>query len=271
MPHHDLLSAEAVTTGLKTRRIGHPTYVFKEITSTNSWLMAQAAQGEAEGAVALADVQTAGKGRLGRTWQSPPGAGLLFSILFRPKSPATAGQAMMVVATGVVAGIAEVTGLSPRLKWPNDVLLGGRKVAGLLAEATTDPASGQTDVVVGVGLNVNLRAEDFPPPPAGGTPATSLLAALGRPVDRVSLLRAILAATEIRYDAVLTGASPLPIWRGLLETLGQRVRVVGGEAPVEGIAEDVGPDGSLLVRTAEGDLVTIAAGEVSLRAPKGGA
>ena len=269
MPY-DILTAEAVTAHLTTQRLGRPTCVFETIPSTNTWLMERAQAGAPEGALAVADVQTAGKGRMGRAWQSPPGAGLLFSLLLRPPSPQLAGAAMMAVAAGVAAGVRQATGAVARLKWPNDVLLDGRKLAGLLAESSTNPATGETAVVIGVGLNANLRAEDFPSPPPRGTSATSLLATLGQPVDRVALLGAILPEVEARYDALLAGRPPLAEWKALLDTLGQPETVVGAGEPVVGVAEDVAADGSLLVRRADGVVVKVAAGDVSLRAPAEG-
>ena len=267
---YDALTAEALAAHLTTRRLGRPAYLFETISSTNAWLMERAQAGEAEGALAITDTQTAGKGRLGRAWQSPPGAGLLFSLLLRPPSPQLAGAAMMAAAVGVAAAVRETTGAPARLKWPNDVLLEGRKLAGLLAESSTNPATGETAVVIGIGLNANLQPDDFPPPPPGGTPATSLLAFLGHPVDRVALLHAILPAIEARYDALLAGQPPLAEWRSLLDTLGQPVTVMGVGQPVVGVAEGVAADGSLLVRRADGTLVTVAAGDVSLRAPAEG-
>src|SRR5262245_27632549 len=131
----DVLTVEEVMRGLPTAWLGRSAYVFKEIDSTNTWLMALAAQGAPEGTLALAEVQTAGRGRLGRSWLSPPGAGLLFSLLFRPPPTILPAQVMMAVAVGVVAGINDHLGLAARLKWPNDVLLHERKLAGLLGES----------------------------------------------------------------------------------------------------------------------------------------
>lgn len=276
----DVLTDEAVKARLPTRWLGQTAYVFDAIPSTNTWLMQEAGQGAAEGALALADVQTAGRGRLGRTWQSPPGAGLLFSLLFRPRPPITPAQIMMVVGVGVARGIEGLLHLTPRLKWPNDVLLNGRKLAGILGESSgltagvgegsgirgRRSASGGLYVVVGCGINVNLASADFPPTPPGGLAPTSLLAELGHPVPRIHLLHAILAEIETRYDALQVGQSPHTEWRSLCATLGQAVRVTGGGATVEGVAEDVAEDGSLLVRQADGTLVTVAAGDVSLRA-----
>ncbi|MCW5850289.1 MAG: biotin--[acetyl-CoA-carboxylase] ligase [Anaerolineae bacterium] len=259
----DVLTADRLAADLPTRWLGRPAHVFDSLPSTNTCWLEQARQDAAEGTLAVADVQTAGKGRLGRVWQSPPGAGLLFSLLFRPAPPITPGQVMMAVV-GVVDGLAAHLGVAPRLKWPNDILLDGAKLAGLLGESTTGD-DGQLVVVIGCGLNVNLDPADFPPPPLGGTPATSLLVALGRPVERVPLLYALLLGIETRYDALRAGQSPYADWRRLCATLGQAVTAQGVDGVIEGVAEDVAEDGSLLVRQADGTLVSVAAGDVTLR------
>ena len=260
----DVLTADHVAAALPTRWLGRPAHVFDALPSTNTWLMAQAQQGAPEGTLALADVQTAGKGRLGRVWQSPPGAGLLFSLLFRPAPPVTPGQVMMAVAVGITDGLTAHLGVAPRLKWPNDILLDGGKLAGLLGESSTDSNS-RPLVVIGCGLNVNLNPAAFPPPPPGGTPATSLLAVLGHPVARLPLLHALLLGIETRYESLRAGQSPYADWRRLCATLGQAVTAQGVGGTIEGIAEDVAEDGSLLVRQADGTLVTVAAGDVTLR------
>ncbi len=260
----DVLTVDRLAADLPTRRLGRPAHVFDALPSTNTWLMEQARQGAPEGALALADVQTAGKGRLGRVWQSPTGAGLLFSLLFRPAPPATPGQTMMAVAVGLVDGLAAHLGVAARLKWPNDILLDGGKLAGLLGESSTD-RDGQVLAVIGCGLNVNLAPADFPPPPPGGTPPSSLLAALGHPVERVPLLHALLLGIETHYESLRAGQSPYADWRRLCATLGQPVAAQGVGGTVEGVAEDVAEDGSLLVRRADGTLTAVAAGDVTLR------
>ena len=262
MPN-DILTREAIETLLTTAWLGRPVTVFDAIPSTNTWLAEQVADGAPQGALAVADVQTAGRGRMGRTWQSPPGAGLLFSLLFRPAPPVTPSQVGLVVAAGVAAGLTAHLEVDARLKWPNDVLIGGKKVAGVLGDASF--RDGQADwVVVGVGLNANLAPADFPQPPPGGVAPTSLLAELGHPVERAALLAALLAAIEPRYAALVAGQPQVAEWRWLSATLGQPVRVTGGVA-VEGVAEDIAEDGSLLVRQADGRVVSVAAGDVSLR------
>ncbi|MFN8473315.1 MAG: biotin--[acetyl-CoA-carboxylase] ligase [Anaerolineae bacterium] len=259
----DVLTREAIESQLTTKWLGRPVTVFDAIPSTNNWLSEQAAQGAAQGALAVADVQTAGRGRMGRTWQSPPGAGLLFSLLFRPPANVTPGQVGLVAAAGAAVGIAKHLGVDTRLKWPNDVLVNGKKVAGMLGDASFRDGRAEW-VVVGIGLNVNLAPADFPSPPPGGVEPTSLLAELGNPIERARLLAAILAAIEPRYEALVAGEPQAEEWRRLSATLGQPVRITGGVA-VEGVAQDIADDGSLLVKQDDGSVVSVAAGDVTLR------
>src|SRR5919204_689410 len=149
-----------------------------------------------EGAVAVADEQTEGRGRLGRRWEAPPGTSILCSVQLRPAVAASRFPELTVVGAEACAeAIRTVTGLESTLKEPNDVLLGGRKVAGILGEA------GEGRVVLGIGINVNVREDQLPADVR--VPATSLLVEVGAPVDRVGLLVELLAALERRYDAWL--------------------------------------------------------------------
>lgn len=155
---------------------------------------------EDEGAVAVAEEQTEGRGRLGRRWEAPRGLGVLVSVLLRPAVKSPRLPELSLVAGGAVAlAIAEVTGLEPAIKFPNDVLIGGRKVAGILAE------SSEGRVVLGIGVNANQTAEELPPDTV--TPPTSLSVELGKPIDRAPLLAAILLQLERAYDAWATGSA----------------------------------------------------------------
>jgi BirA family biotin operon repressor/biotin-[acetyl-CoA-carboxylase] ligase len=262
----DELGAEIIRQGLTTRFIGQQVHYYPEVASTNDIARRLAAEGAPEGALVIADHQTAGRGRLGRSWLAPAGTSLLFSLLFRPPlSPPQAPRVAMTVALGVVDGITQVTGLKPRLKWPNDVLIEGRKVCGLLTE--TGMTGERLDhVVVGVGLNVNFDPRDVPGIPPT---ATSLAVALGRPVERVPLLQAILTAIEGHYERLRTGESPHNEWAALLDTLGKLVRVTTPDGVEEGIAENVDADGGLLLRRSDGSRVRILVGDVTRVRPTG--
>ena len=189
------LAAESVTGRLRGR-FGRD-YRFVPVCASTQRLFEADAP---EGAVAVTDEQTAGRGRLGRRWDAPPGTSILCSLVLRPTVPGDRlPQLSPVAGRACAAAIAAVTGLSTEVKFPNDVLVAGRKVAGVLAEASDGR------VVLGVGINVNQRADELPA--TGGLPATSLRVALGRTVDRVELLVALLEELERAYDAWVADAS----------------------------------------------------------------
>jgi len=170
-------------------RFGHP-YVFVEKCPSTQRLLGEQ---HSEGAVALTEEQTEGRGRLGRSWLSPPGVNLLFSILLEPPvETARLPELTVVAGEACAAAIGSVTGLEPEIKLPNDVLIGGRKTAGILAEAR------EGRVVLGIGINVNVATDDLPVDV--DTPATSLLVETGREVDRVELLVELLERLEQAYD-----------------------------------------------------------------------
>lgn len=249
-----------------------------ETGSTNADAMELARQGEPEGIVLVADHQTAGRGRAGRTWTAPPGAGLLLSILLRPPA-AVLDLTTMAVAVAAAAGVEAVAGFAPRLKWPNDLVWPGdgtgadRKLAGILAEADwpassaisagwRDPAPGEKAVVV-VGIGMNVRwPTDLPPELAEVAIAMNHI--VDRPLDREDLLVALLSELAPRYSALVAGerAGLLDDWRARSATLGQRVRIERGADDVEGTAVDITDDGHLVVETLEGERRTFAVGDV---------
>jgi BirA family biotin operon repressor/biotin-[acetyl-CoA-carboxylase] ligase len=252
--------------GLDTEILGRQVVVYPSVGSTNVIARSMADEGAGEGLVILADEQTAGRGRRGRGWHAPVGSSILMSILFRPELPAShANLLTMIVSLAALEGIREITGLAAGLKWPNDVLLNDRKVAGILTEGSF--TGDRLDyAVVGLGLNVNFDPAEIPDIP---TTASSLLAVLGRPVDRLALVRAILRATDRRYRALKAGQSPHEEWAQHLTTLGRHVTVTTPDGVVEGIAECVNQQGNLCVRQDDGTLAELAVGDViMLRRPE---
>lgn len=247
----DLAGGLALARGRLQLFEGHVRW-YAEVGSTNDVAGALADQGACEGTIVIADCQTAGRGRQGRSWASPAGAGLYWSVVLRPERPAP----LMTIATGVavVEGVRDATGLQAELKWPNDVHLGGRKVAGILAE------SAGSRVVVGVGINV--RHAQLPPEVA--TRATSIEREVGRPVDRGLVLAACLVALAGRYSEIQS-AHPervLAAWRALAgATLGREVEWAVGTEWRRGRAEAIDDDGALLVRDGP-RLVRVISGEV---------
>jgi BirA family biotin operon repressor/biotin-[acetyl-CoA-carboxylase] ligase len=237
--------------------------VLERTGSTNADVAAAARDGRAEGLVVVAEQQVQGKGRLDRTWVSPPRAGLTFSMLLRPQvDPARLPLLTLLVATGAASAIRERTEVEVRVKWPNDLVAGDRKLAGLLAEV----AGGA--VVVGVGLNVSTRRDELPRPDA-----TSLLLereADAEPVDRAPLLLAILRAVGTAYRGwTENGGDPeaaLGPYRALSATLGRTVRAeLANGAELVGTAADVGLAGQLLVDDAEGRHAVSAGDLIHLR------
>jgi len=191
----DSLAPERVLP-LLTGRFGS-VYRYSEATPSTQRMLGP---GDLEGTVAVADEQTEGRGRLGRSWHAPAGTALLFSTLLIPAvEPSRLPELSLVAADAVAEAIANTTGLDPKIKFPNDILIGGRKVAGILAE------SSEGRVVLGIGVNANQNEADLPPD--AQTEPTSLRLELGRRVDRAELLAAILARLEPAYDRWLTGSA----------------------------------------------------------------
>jgi BirA family transcriptional regulator, biotin operon repressor / biotin---[acetyl-CoA-carboxylase] ligase len=226
--------------------------------STNADLAARARNGEPAGAVLVTDHQTAGRGRLDRAWEAPPGASLLVSVLLTPHEPLPAATHTMALAA--VDACLDVAGVMPELKWPNDLMIGPRKLAGILAEAvmTDGRISG---VVVGMGLNVNW-------PPAAELPGelaervVALNHVAGRTVDRRALFDALLRHLAVRVRQWSTEPSALHAdYRARLATLGRSVRVELADRHLEGVASDLTADGRLIVATA-GEQVAVSVGDV---------
>lgn len=230
--------------------------VVPQTGSTNADLLEAARAGAAEGLVLVAEEQTAGRGRLGRTWSAPAGAALTFSVLLRPADvpPARLGWLPLLTGLAVVSAVREQTAVPASLKWPNDVLVGERKLAGILAEAQRDA------VVVGVGLNVTLSPAELPVPTA-----TSLLIEHAASTDRAALLAAILTELGRRYQAWRADPDAPGLRSDYLRwcaTIGREVRAeLPGGTALTGTAEDVDDAGRLVVRTAE-SLVPVGAGDV---------
>jgi BirA family transcriptional regulator, biotin operon repressor / biotin---[acetyl-CoA-carboxylase] ligase len=192
----DSLAPDAVKPLLRGR-FGSSVYRYTQLSPSTQRMLAE---DEPEGAIAVAEEQSEGRGRLGRSWHAPAGTSLLFSLLLRPGVESSRLPELSLVAGGAVAeAIADMTGVDPAIKFPNDVLIGGRKVAGVLAE------SSEGRVVLGVGINVNQTLEQLPS--GAQTEPTSLQLVLGAPVDRALLLAAVLARLESAYDAWVSGTS----------------------------------------------------------------
>jgi len=219
--------------------------IHAELPSTNTALVDEARSGTPEGLVVVADHQTAGRGRLGRTWSAEPGTALLVSVLLRPPLPVDEIP-VVLMAAGLAAcdGVEAAAGFRPGLKWPNDLVVGDRKLAGLLTEST-----GGSEPAVVLGLGVNVTAGAYPPDLP--EPATSCEEEAGRPVDRGDLLVGLLTALEARYSTALAAGgreATLRAYRADSATLGRRVRVeLTAGPPLVGQASRLADDGQLVV------------------------
>jgi BirA family biotin operon repressor/biotin-[acetyl-CoA-carboxylase] ligase len=232
---------------------GHRVLWYSEVGSTNDIAGTFAEKGADEGLVVLADRQTAGRGRLGRSWASPSGAGIYVSVVLRP-TPAVVRLVTIAAGVAVTEGIASATGLSTHVKWPNDVHVSGRKLAGILAEGAVN------HVVVGIGINVQPAAY----PPDAASRATSIEAELSRPVDRAPVLAECLAALASRYRELHENrpAGIVEAWRmRAAPMLGRRVEWESAGERHTGLAENIDDDGALIVKVGDGTL-RIRSGEV---------
>ncbi|HHL39644.1 MAG TPA: biotin--[acetyl-CoA-carboxylase] ligase [Deltaproteobacteria bacterium] len=256
-------NAVEIGAGLATEFVGRSLHFHEELDSTNRTAHELAAAGAPEGAAVVAESQRAGRGRLGRRWHSPPGLNIHTSIVLRPAvEPHRAHGLTLMAAVALAETIASTAGVRPALKWPNDVLIEGRKTAGILLELVSE-ADRVGFVVVGMGVNVNSTADDFPPELRGR--ATSLRQAAGTELSRTALLQALYLNVEKWYKVLLhAGLGPvLDAWRGYFGHEGRTVRVrgLGGET-VEGVCAGVDSDGALLVRRPSGRVERVLAGDV---------
>lgn len=236
---------------------------FDRTGSTNDAALAWALQGAPDLSLVIADEQTSGRGRMDRIWFTPPGAALAMSLIL---SPTERERAYPARATGLLAlsltDSLRKLGLDPEIKWPNDVLLNGRKVAGILVESTW--TGEEMDAMV-LGMGVNVRETSVPPAERLLFPATSIETELGQPVDRVELLHNILV-NVLRWRPQLDTDAFLNAWNENLAFRGQQVQVMGGRGrPVLGELLGLNPDGSLRLRNDHGKSVTVQFGEVHLR------
>jgi BirA family biotin operon repressor/biotin-[acetyl-CoA-carboxylase] ligase len=237
---------------------------FDEIDSTNAYLRREVRQGAREGTVAVADHQSAGRGRMDRRWEAPRGASLLASVLFRPDfDPAELHLCTAAMALAAVEACVHVAGVEPDVKWPNDLLVGEAKLAGILAEAEFEGAS--CALVVGVGLNVDWSGPDG----VGGTCLRDVIASRSStaptaPVDRLLLLNALLDGLSTRRGLLDSGPGRRQVadeLRHRCVTLGKRVRVTLASEEVLGMATEIDDAGRLVVQT-DGGLRTVSAGDV---------
>jgi BirA family biotin operon repressor/biotin-[acetyl-CoA-carboxylase] ligase len=261
------LAASLDATRARRGHFGEPSFYFSEATSTNDIAAARAGAGAPEGTIVIAGAQTSGRGRLGRTWFSPPGAGLYVSLILRSRTAAP--YVTLAAGVAVAEGVRRATGLPLEIKWPNDVVTPNangprhrRKIAGILAEGSSS-ADGLDHVVLGIGINLNAAA--YPREIADW--ASSIESELGRPVEAGPILSEVLAAFAAEWPALTSGnpSTVLARWRALAPSCaGAAVECETGEGRVQGIAAGIDDSGALMVRVAN-RLERIVAGEVIWR------
>ncbi|MBI3876985.1 MAG: biotin--[acetyl-CoA-carboxylase] ligase [Verrucomicrobia bacterium] len=261
----DVLHADDLVSRLGSGHVvGRDIRVFQETNSTNDVAEKLARDGAAEGVVVFAESQTRGRGRLGRQWLSPAKKGLWFSILLRPDMrPQAATQLTVVTATALARAIRKQTGLQPEIKWPNDILLRGKKTAGILTELSAE-LDHVKYVIIGIGVDVNVTTADFPPELRKC--ATSLRIESGQPVSRAELATAILRELDADYARLRAGEFEAVAneWEEGCTTIGRNVSIHIGDRRVQGRAESLDADGALLLRTQFGHLERIIGGDVTV-------
>jgi BirA family transcriptional regulator, biotin operon repressor / biotin---[acetyl-CoA-carboxylase] ligase len=263
----DALHADDLLARLgKTRVIGRDIRVFQETTSTNDVIEKLARDQVKEGVVVFAESQTKGRGRLGRKWISPARKGLWFSILLRPDlQPQEATQLTVASATALRRAIAANTGLKAQIKWPNDILINGKKTAGILTELSAE-LDRVKHIILGIGVDVNLNAAEFPQDLR--RIATSLKIESGKPVSRADLAVRILRELDADYARVCAGKfeSIVDEWEEHCGTMGQPVTIHVGDRKIHGRAESLDDDGALLLRTEHGTVERVTGGDVTMSA-----
>lgn len=267
---NDTLSAEKLRSAYKGGIIGREIIFFESVGSTNDTAMEIGAQREEpEGIVVIADSQKSGKGRLGRSWLSPPGGNLYFTILLRPSFPPHEAPLLtLMAAVAVVSAIREHTGLKAEIKWPNDIFVKGKKTGGILMEMRAD-AKRINLLALGIGVNVNLFPEMLPEGVKELT--TTLKQEARRSIDRVKLFEIMLGRLEYWYKIRLSGDKKVLFneWLSLDSTIGKEVKVArtglsAEDKIISGIAEGINDDGQLLIRLSSGEIEKVSAGDVTI-------
>ena len=251
----DRLTAHDIKARLHTRVIGSEILVFEETASTNDIVAHMERSQAKEGLVVFAESQTKGRGRHGRAWSSPRGKGLWFSVLLRPKFKTSSAPRITVAASVAVArAIRKSSGLDAHIKWPNDVTLNGKKVAGILTELHAE-GDEVLAAILGIGVDVNCCREELP------DGATSLLIETGQPQDRAALAAEILTVFDQLYGGDF--ATVVADWARLSTTLGKQLVVTMGTRRIEGHAQALDADGALLLRRDNGQIERILGADVT--------
>lgn len=260
----DILIADEIRARLPDNIFGERLTVFRETSSTNDLLLRHAANGQPEGTSVCAEAQTHGRGRLGRHWESSPSLGLWCSFLFRPAWKAgDVYRLTLIAAAALHRAISHTFNLSPRIKWPNDILLEGKKLAGILCESA-HTGTQLNHAIVGIGCNVNHRPEDFSP--SIREFSTSLRQHTCHPIRRADLLVSLMRELQAFYHA--PWSTTLETWKKECLNLGQRLTLDQGDSKIHGSMIDLGPLGELIIRTDDGKTITVNSGDLTFHTPK---
>lgn len=261
----DSIAKEEIASRLHTKRIGKEIYYFSKIDSTNQYAKKLGEEGAPDGTIVIADEQTKGKGRSGRHWVTPPGSAIAFTILLRPKlPPASISMVTLVKGLAVCNAIRELYHLPVGIKWPNDVVIDGRKICGILTEMSAE-VDGVHYIVIGTGINTNV--DSFPDEIKDV--ATSLKIQLGRPVDRAEVLVRVIEFFEEYYEKFEEDGDLRRLqdtYNEELLNMNEGVRVLDPKGEYTGVALGIDPEGQLLVKRDDtGEIVKVWSGEVSVR------
>ena len=261
----DTLLADDMMSRLgKVNVIGREIMVLQQTTSTNDEIEKAAMNGHEEGLVVFAESQTHGRGRMGRRWSSPAGKGLWFSFLLRPRlAPGECTQLTAATATALVRAIQDKTNISPEITWPNDLMIQGKKVAGILTEMSAE-LDNVRHVIVGIGIDVNQTASEFPAEIQ--STATSLKLATGKNISRTDLAITILRELDQDYSRIVRGkfSDVADEWASRCSTLGKQVKIIVGRRRIIGRAEALDESGALLIRTEHGRVERVTGGDVTV-------
>jgi BirA family transcriptional regulator, biotin operon repressor / biotin---[acetyl-CoA-carboxylase] ligase len=260
----DLILPEEIADDLPTKFIGKRIVHYDEVTSTQDIAHELAKKGAEEGTAVVAEMQTKGKGRKGKTWVSPQRGGIYVSIVLRPNlRPVHVVQIPLVVGVALARAIKDILPLNPKIKWPNDIFIGNKKVAGILTEMNSE-LDKVNYVIPGIGINVNTEISNLPD--LVKDTATSLSFECGREVSRIAVIKRFFVELETVYEKFLAlGFSSIrDEWKSLTNTLGCRVKVFDDRMEITGEAFDLDRDGFLLIKKDDGTIETIVGGEVSL-------
>ena len=258
----DRIRPAEIMAALRTASLGCRIVYEREVDSTNRLARDLAIAGAAEGTIVVAETQTAGRGRMGRSWFSPAGEGIYLSLVLRPRfQPSEAPKTTLLAGVALAEALIPVVPTPVRIKWPNDVLAGGKKVAGILVEAAVE-IDAIDYLIIGVGINANTPRRNFPAELRER--ATSLSVEAGRPVSRVEILAGFLERFERHYDrSACEGFGPvIRRWRELSDMAGRRVRVRSFDRHLEGVISGIDDDGVLLLTGADGTVERVIAGDV---------